>query len=488
MFRLSIVLAPTAFHLLHRPERPSAARGGVTHASVPRHPTVRNPEPTMMRRSWIRRATTATATVGALAGLLAGAGPSAALPAVPEKAAVAAAPDIPLANVKTHLSQLQSIATANGGNRAHGRAGYQASLNYIKGQLDSAGYTTTVQTFTASGATGYNLIADWPGGDTNHVVMAGSHLDSVTAGPGINDNGSGSAAVLETALAVSRTGYQPTKHLRFAWWGAEELGMIGSDHYVDNLTTTDRSKIDAYLNFDMIGSPNPGYFVYDDDPAIETVFKDFYAAKGIPTEIETEGDGRSDHAPFDNAGIPVGGLFSGADYTKTSAQAQKWGGTAGQAFDACYHRSCDTSSNINDTALDTNSDALAHTVWTLSSQAPPPPGTVFENTADVSVPDAGAAVTSSLTVSGVTGNAPSTLKVGVDIQHSYRGDLVVDLLAPDGTAYRLKNSSYFDSAPNVVTTYTVNASSEVANGTWKLRVQDVYSGDTGYINSWKLTF
>ncbi|MDQ0845202.1 M4 family metallopeptidase [Streptomyces sp. V1I6] len=118
----------------------------------------------------------------------------------------------------------------------------------------------------------------------------------------------------------------------------------------------------------------------------------------------------------------------------------------------------------------------------------PDPGTVFENTADVSIPDAGAAVTSSVNVTGRTGNAPSTLQVGVDIVHTWRGDLVIDLLAPDGTAYRLKGSSGSDSADNVKATYTVNASSEVANGTWKLRVQDVARYDTGYINSFKLTF
>jgi Zn-dependent metalloprotease len=115
-------------------------------------------------------------------------------------------------------------------------------------------------------------------------------------------------------------------------------------------------------------------------------------------------------------------------------------------------------------------------------------GTVFENTADVAIPDAGAAVTSSVNVTGRTGNAPSALQVGVDIVHTWRGDLVIDLLAPDGTAYRLKNSSGSDSADNVKETYTVNASSEVANGTWKLRVQDVARYDTGYINSFKLTF
>ncbi|MGW1816512.1 M28 family metallopeptidase [Streptomyces sp. NPDC002125] len=421
----------------------------------------------------------------AVAALLATAAPAA--EAAPAK--VAAAPDIPLANVKAHLTQLQSIATANGGNRAHGRTGYKASVDYVKGKLDAAGYTTTLQQFTSGGATGYNLIADWPGGDPNQVLMAGSHLDSVTSGAGINDNGSGSAAVLETALAVSRAQLAPDKHLRFAWWGAEELGLVGSKYYVNNLATTERAKLAGYLNFDMIGSPNPGYFVYDDDPAIEQTFKDYYAGLSIPTEIETEGDGRSDHAPFKSAGVPVGGLFTGASNTKSSAQAQKWGGTAGQSFDRCYHSSCDTTANINDTALDRNSDAIAHAVWTLSAgTTTPPAGTVFSNAADVAVPDNGAAVTSTVAVTGRTGNAPSALKVGVDIKHTYRGDLVVDLLAPDGSAYRLKNSSSSDSADNVIATYTVNASSEAANGSWKLRVQDVAAQDTGYIDSWQLTF
>ncbi|WP_327380226.1 M28 family metallopeptidase [Streptomyces sp. NBC_01212] len=421
----------------------------------------------------------------AVAALLVTAAPAA--QATPE--AVAAAPDIPLANVKAHLTQLQSIATANGGNRAHGRTGYKASVDYVKAKLDAAGYTTALQQFTSGGATGYNLIADWPGGDPNQVLMAGSHLDSVTSGAGINDNGSGSAAVLETALAVSRAQLAPDKHLRFAWWGAEELGLVGSKYYVNNLSTTERSKLAGYLNFDMIGSPNPGYFVYDDDPVIEQTFKDYYAGLSIPTEIETEGDGRSDHAPFKNAGVPVGGLFSGADYTKTSAQAQKWGGTAGQSFDRCYHSSCDTTANIDDTALNRNSDAVAHAIWTLSAgTVTPPTGTVFSNAANVSVPDNGAAVTSSVAVTGRTGNAPSALKVGVDIKHTYRGDLVVDLLAPDGTAYRLKNSSSSDSADNVIATYTVDASSETANGTWKLQVRDVAAQDTGYIDSWQLTF
>ncbi|MFF3622718.1 M28 family metallopeptidase [Streptomyces sp. NPDC002467] len=429
----------------------------------------------------------AAVTAIAVAGLFAATAP-AALAAPTAVTAAPTPPDIPLANVKAHLSQLSTIAANNGGNRAHGRTGYKASIDYVKGKLDAAGFTTTLQTFTYSGATGYNLIADWPGGDPNSVLMSGSHLDSVTGGAGINDNGSGSAAILETALAVSRAQLQPTKHLRFGWWGAEELGLVGSKYYVNNLPAAEKAKISGYLNFDMIGSPNPGYFVYDDDPTIEQTFKNYYAGLGIPTEIETEGDGRSDHAPFKSAGIPVGGLFSGADYTKTAAQAQKWGGTSGQAFDRCYHSSCDSLTNINDTALDRNSDAIAYAIWNLGAAAPVPPGPSFENTSDVSIPDSpGAAVTSPITVSGVTGNAPATTKVDVNIVHTYIGDLVVDLVAPDGTVYNLHNRAG-GSADNLVKSYTVNASAEVANGVWKLQAKDLAGQDVGYINSWKITF
>lgn len=429
----------------------------------------------------------AAVTAIAVAGLFAATAP-AALAAPTAVTAAPTPPDIPLANVKAHLTQLSTIAANNGGNRAHGRAGYKASIDYVKAKLDAAGFTTTLQTFTSSGATGYNLIADWPGGDPNSVLMAGAHLDSVSSGAGINDNGSGSAAVLETALAVSRAGLQPTKHLRFGWWGAEELGLIGSKYYINQLPTAERAKFAGYLNFDMIGSPNPGYFVYDDDPTIEQTFKDYYAGLGVPTEIETEGDGRSDHASFKNVGIPVGGLFTGASNTKSAAQAQKWGGTSGQAFDRCYHSSCDNTANINDTALDRNSDAVAYAIWTLGTAVPVPPGPSFENTTDVNIPDSpAAAVTSPITASGVAGNAPATTKVDVNIVHTYRGDLVIDLLAPDGTAYRLKNSSS-DSANDIIASYTVNASSEVANGIWKLQVKDVAGQDVGYINSWKITF
>jgi aminopeptidase S len=237
--------------------------------------------------------------------------------------------------------------------------------------LDAAGFVTTLQEFDAGG-TGYNLIADWPGGDENAVMMFGGHADSVHSGPGINDNGSGSAGLLEVALTVAEQGLQPGKHLRFAWWGAEELGLIGSTNYVQSLPAEELAKIAGYLNFDMIGSPNAGYFVYsasgqpEGSAAFEQMLNSHYAAVGVATEPIQIG-GRSDHAAFADANIPTGGVFTGAEDTKTADQAAKWGGTAGEAFDPCYHSSCDTSANIDATALDRNSDAIANAVWTLTA-------------------------------------------------------------------------------------------------------------------------
>ncbi|MCP2251005.1 M28 family metallopeptidase [Lentzea aerocolonigenes] len=306
----------------------------------------------------------------ALAAALMVTGTTAAQAAAP---AALAAPNINVANVQAHLNQFQSIANANGGNRAHGRPGYLASVNWVKSKLDAAGFTTRVQSFTYGGATGYNLIADYPGGDANNVVMLGGHLDSVTAGPGINDNGTGSATNLEVALQMAATGFKPTKHVRFGWWGAEELGLRGSNAYVASLTTAEKSKIKAYLNFDMTGSPNPGYFVYDGadgQPAgsveLQKRLEAGFATLNVPTELTRVG-GRSDHAAFARAGIATGGTFTGAEQTKTAAQARKWGGTAGQAFDRCYHRSCDTTSNINTTALDRNADVIAYALWATAA-------------------------------------------------------------------------------------------------------------------------
>ncbi len=224
-------------------------------------------------------------------------------------------------------------------------------------------------------ATTTNVIAETRSGDPNNVVMAGAHLDSVNAGPGIQDNGSGSAAILEVAEQMAKV--KPKNKVRFAWWGAEESGLVGSTFYVDNLSQAERDKIALYLNFDMIGSPNFVYFIYDGDdsdgvgagpgPAgsaqIEQLFEQFYAARGLPFK-GTDFSGRSDYRRFIEFGIPAGGLFTGAEGTKTAAEAATWGGTAGQQYDPCYHLACDTFANVSLTALDVNSDAVAASVLT----------------------------------------------------------------------------------------------------------------------------
>ncbi|KZB82343.1 M28 family peptidase [Amycolatopsis regifaucium] len=279
---------------------------------------------------------------------------------------ITAAPDISLANVKAHLSALQTIANQNGGNRASGRPGYPASVSYVEQKLRAAGYNVTLQTCTTCAGSSQNVIAEWPQGDASQVIMLGAHLDSVSAGPGINDNGSGSASILEVALTLARENPAMAKRVRFGWWADEESGLRGSKFYVNSLPQTERTKIKTYLNFDMIGSDNWGYFVYDDVASVKAVFDEYFRTIGIQTEGDTEGDGRSDHASFKSAGIPVGGLATGAGYTKSAAQQQKWGGTAGRAFDSCYHRACDTLSNIPDTPVEKNSDAIAYALWKLA--------------------------------------------------------------------------------------------------------------------------
>ena len=126
------------------------------------------------------------------------------------------------------------------------------------------GLSLRVRTSTFRGpATTYTVLAETRTGNDGNVVMAGAHLDSVNAGPGINDNGSGSAALLEVAEQLARV--DPVNTVRFAWWGAEESGPVGSTRYLNKLTDEQRSRIALYLDFDVVGSPNPGYFVHDGD-------------------------------------------------------------------------------------------------------------------------------------------------------------------------------------------------------------------------------
>jgi Zn-dependent M28 family amino/carboxypeptidase len=222
-----------------------------------------------------------------------------------------------------------------------------------------------------------NVIADSRGGDPNKVVVVGAHLDSVVEGPGINDNGSGSAGILEIAEEISRLKLQPRQKLRFAFWGAEELNLLGSQHYVDTLPDAELAKIYANLNFDMIASPNYVRFVYDGDGSdtpvagppgsaqIEQVFNQYYASQNLAV-TPTAFDGRSDYGPFIAVGIPAGGLFSGAEGIKTPEQAAVYGGTAGVAYDPCYHQACDTMNNLSTKGLNELADGAAHATWTLA--------------------------------------------------------------------------------------------------------------------------
>jgi Zn-dependent M28 family amino/carboxypeptidase len=220
-----------------------------------------------------------------------------------------------------------------------------------------------------------NIIAQTKTGSPSDVVMAGAHLDSVPEGPGINDNGSGVAAVLETAVQL---GNSPQVHnaVRFGFWGAEELGLIGSRNYVESLNLDALKNIALYLNFDMLASPNPGYFTYDGDQSlpldargqpvvpegsagIERMFVAYLKAAG-KTAMDTSFDGRSDYDGFTLAGIPSGGLFSGAEVKMSEEQAKLWGGTANEPFDPNYHKNTDTLDHIDRTSLGIQGGGVAY--------------------------------------------------------------------------------------------------------------------------------
>lgn len=239
----------------------------------------------------------------------------------------------------------------------------------------SAGQATTLDLqITREEVVTRNVVAQTRTGRADNVVMAGSHLDSVEEGPGINDNGTGSAGLLETAMQL---GSSPRvgNAVRFAWWSAEELGLLGAEDYVAGLSFSDQLDIAMYLNFDMIGSPNAAYFAYDGDDSdvegagpgpfgsaqIEQAFVDALGSQGVPTQ-GTDFDGRSDYGPFIAQGIPSGGLFTGAEGIKTPEQAALWGGEAGVAYDPCYHQACDNLGNVDRVALDRTSNAVARVV------------------------------------------------------------------------------------------------------------------------------
>lgn len=228
---------------------------------------------------------------------------------------------------------------------------------------------TTVETTKSR-----NVIAQTKTGDFGNVVMVGAHLDSVPDGPGINDDGSGVASLLETARQLGATP-NVTNAVRFGFWGAEEVGLDGSEAYVKGLDDETRTDIALYLNFDMVGSPNAGYFVYDGDDSdrvgegpgpegsagIERTFGAILLQLGV-TPGGTDFDGRSDYGPFIAVGIPAGGVFTGAEERKTAAEAAQWGGEADAPLDPNYHTAQDTVANVDRAALARTVEAIGYGV------------------------------------------------------------------------------------------------------------------------------
>lgn len=236
----------------------------------------------------------------------------------------------------------------------------------------------------------FNVLAD-TGGRTDRTVVVGGHLDSVAEGPGINDNGSGTASILETAIQIADLGIEPVNNIRFAFWSGEEDGLVGSDYYVAQLSKREIKDTAVNLNFDMTGSPNFVRFVYDGDGdalgtsgpngsgVVEDVFLDYFASQGLPVEA-TDFDGRSDYFGFIENGIPAGGLFTGAEGIKSPEQAAIFGGTAGEPYDPCYHAACDTIDNVNPVVLEEMADAIAHSTLVFGMTTSAVSGTDRGNT------------------------------------------------------------------------------------------------------------
>jgi aminopeptidase S len=276
-----------------------------------------------------------------------------------------------------HVEALQRIADENGGDRATRGPGYDASVDYVVGVLREAGFDVTTPSFVlvpddGEEATVRNVVAQTRTGSPQQVVMAGAHLDSVPEGPGINDNGSGVAALLEAAVRMG--GSPPVPNVvRFAFWAAEEPNLDGSTAYVDSLSQEDRNAISLYLNLDMVASQNAGYFVQggEGDDRSETgpagseevgrVLVEELAATGVTAE-RSPFYGASDYDAFIEAGIPAGGVYAGDEAVKTPEQAERWGGRVDAVFDACYHSVCDRADGIHRGALDDFSDAIAGTL------------------------------------------------------------------------------------------------------------------------------
>lgn len=283
-----------------------------------------------------------------------------------------------------HLEQFDKIAKENNSNRAVGTPGGIASKNYIVGILKGLGLEPVEQAFTnRSGAQGCNVIAEVKGKSEEEVIMIGSHYDSVLFGPGINDNASGVAIVLDIITAIRQNGIVPEKTLRFAFWDSEETGVEGSPFYYKSLSEADKKQIAAYLNIDMMASKGGEIQISDADAStvdakleeltksgadeeamemmkafygsikfaegsgeLEQLVKDAYAQVGASVVDDLSFVMNSDTAPF-FAEVPTIGISVVKIISETNED-----GDDIISFAPCYHQSCDDINNIDNTILE----------------------------------------------------------------------------------------------------------------------------------------
>jgi aminopeptidase S len=299
-------------------------------------------------------------------GLLAGCSSSAPATAPPSAAGEAA---------YAHLAELQRITDAAGGTRHTPSPGYDAAVDHVVTVLRAAGWDVSTPAYQVEGRSdsGFrNVVAQTRTGDPAHVVMAGAHLDSVPEGPGINDNGSGVASLLQIAEQMGGSPDLPAS-VRLAFWGSEEDDLNGSAGYVAGLDPASREAIDLYVNLDMVASPNAGYFVQggtgddreetgpDGSAEVAQVLTDELTRAGAAPEPDVF-HGDSDYDAFVTAGIPSGGVLAGDEDDKSNSEARKWGGQAHVEYDPCYHQACDRLDGVDRTALGRFTDAVAATL------------------------------------------------------------------------------------------------------------------------------
>jgi aminopeptidase S len=272
--------------------------------------------------------------------------------------AAAAPPVIGADAVMAHLQKLMDFARSSNNTRVIGSTGFTSTVSYIKQQLDGLGWQTTVQNFQAGGRAAANVIAEWPYGDANHVVMAGAHSDSVQAGPGINDDGSGVAALLANAAAIASSQLRPQQRIRFGFWGAEEAGEVGSSYYVSHLPSGAAGKISAYLNFDMVGNRPEGgkpvgwgFYREGQQNGLNRPFATYFDQHKVAYNSSLDTQGRSDHAAFKRAGVAVTGISS----VRTLNELGR-----------CYHRACDDLTDVDQNSLALAANAIAAAVWQLA--------------------------------------------------------------------------------------------------------------------------